>query len=160
MCLPDLENLTFSIPFFFQITYPSVYHVLKKSIQFLFKLGAFYHNLLKMYPIYVYDLGSFVPDENPPIVIPKSRHIIRIPYQCETPGLYIKTKLIRIKGWRMGPLLVLVSPCFRENVVVTCQIGSFLCSLDNLLQKNVIVAFFGNQISKWRSFLHLQGTHH
>ena len=52
----------------------------------------------------------------------------------------------------MGPLLVLVSPCFRENVVVTCKIGSFSCSLDNLLQKNVIVFFFGNQISKWRSF--------
>ena len=28
----------------------------------------------------------------------------------------------------------------------------FLCSLDNLLQKNVIVLFFGNQILKWRSF--------
>ena len=41
----------------------------------------------------------------------------------------------------MGPWLVLVSPCFRENVVATCQIGSFLCSLDNLLQKNVIVFF-------------------
>ena len=52
----------------------------------------------------------------------------------------------------MGPWLVLVSPCFRENVVVTCKIGSFLCSLDNLLQKNIIVLFFGNQISKWRSF--------
>ena len=42
----------------------------------------------------------------------------------------------------MGPLLVLVSSCFRETVVVTCKIGSFLCSLDNLLQKNVIVFFF------------------
>ena len=52
----------------------------------------------------------------------------------------------------MGPWLVLVSPCFRENVVTTCKIGCFLCSLDNLLQKNVIVLFFGNQISKWRSF--------
>ena len=52
----------------------------------------------------------------------------------------------------MGPLLVLVSPCFRENVVATCKIGSFLCSLDNLLQKNVVVLFFGNQISKWCSF--------
>ena len=41
----------------------------------------------------------------------------------------------------MGPLLVPVSPCFRENVVVTCKIGSFLCSLDNLLLKNVIVFF-------------------
>ena len=52
----------------------------------------------------------------------------------------------------MGPWLVLVSPCFRENVVATCKIGSLLCSLDNLLQKNIIVLFFGNQISKWRSF--------
>ena len=52
----------------------------------------------------------------------------------------------------MGPWLVLVSTCFRENVVAACKIGSFLCSLDNLLQKNVIVLFFGNQISKWRSF--------
>ena len=57
-----------------------------------------------------------------------------------------------LKGWWMGPLLVLVSPCFRENVVFTCKIGSFLCSLDNLLHKNVIVFFFGNQISKWCSF--------
>ena len=57
-----------------------------------------------------------------------------------------------IKGCGMGPWLVLVFPCFRENVVATCKIGSFLCSLDNLLQKNVIVLFFGNQISKWLSF--------
>ena len=42
-------------------------------------------------------------------------------------------------GCGMGLWLVLVSPCFRENVVATCKIGSFLCSLDNLLQKNVIV---------------------
>ena len=40
----------------------------------------------------------------------------------------------------MGPWVVLVSPCVRENVVATCKIGSFLCSLDNLLQ-NVIVLF-------------------
>ena len=49
----------------------------------------------------------------------------------------------RLKGCGMGPWLVLVSPCFRENVVATCNIGSFLCSLDNLLvlQKNAIVLF-------------------
>ena len=52
----------------------------------------------------------------------------------------------------MGPWFVLVSPCLRKNVVATCTIGSFLCSLDNLLQKNVIIFSFGNQISKWRSF--------
>ena len=56
------------------------------------------------------------------------------------------------KGCGMGTLFVLVSPCFRENVVVTCKIGSFLCSLNNLLQKKVCCFFFGNQISKWRSF--------
>ena len=61
-------------------------------------------------------------------------------------------KIINFKGCGMGPWLVLVSPCFREHVVATCKIGSFLCSLDNLLQKNVIVLFFGNQISKWRPF--------
>ena len=55
-------------------------------------------------------------------------------------------------GCGMDPWLVLVSPCFRKNVVATCKIGSFLCSLDNLLQKNVIVLFFGNQITKLRSF--------
>ena len=60
--------------------------------------------------------------------------------------------LIRLKECGMGTLFVFVSPCFRENVVVTCKIESFLCSLDNLLQKNVIVLFFGNKISKWRSF--------
>ena len=32
--------------------------------------------------------------------------------------------------------------CFRENVVATCKIGSFLCNFDNLLQKNIIVFFF------------------
>ena len=52
----------------------------------------------------------------------------------------------------MGPWLVLVSPCFKENVVATCKIGPFLCNLDTLLQKNLIVFFFGNQISKWRPF--------
>ena len=46
------------------------------------------------------------------------------------------------KGGEMGQLLVLVSPCFRENVVVHAKLGHFLCSLDNLLQKNVIRFFF------------------
>ena len=57
-----------------------------------------------------------------------------------------------LKGCGMGPWLVLVSPCFREIVVATCKMGSFLCNLNNLLQKHIIVFFFGNQISKWRSF--------
>ena len=64
----------------------------------------------------------------------------------------VKMAKLNIKGCGMGTLFVLVSPCFRENVVVTCKVGSFLCSLDNLLQKNVVVFFFGNQISIWRPF--------
>ena len=59
MCLPDLENLTISIPIFCQIFHPSVYHFRKKSTQFgekhpiWIKLGAFYNNLPKIHPIYV-----------------------------------------------------------------------------------------------------------
>ena len=53
----------------------------------------------------------------------------------------------------MGQWLVLVSPCFRENVVATCLIWSFLCSLDNLLQKNVIVFFWEN---KFQNGAHLK----
>ena len=36
-----------------------------------------------------------------------------------------------IKGRVMGPLLVFLSPCLRENVIVTV----FLCSLDDFLLK-------------------------
>ena len=64
----------------------------------------------------------------------------------------VQPRTHHIKGCGMGPWLVHVSPCFRENVVATCKIGSFLCSFNILLHKNVIVFFFGNQISKWRSF--------
>ena len=67
-------------------------------------------------------------------------------------GLIMLSMNVMLKVCAMGPWFVLVSPCFGENVVAICKIGSFLCSFDNLLQKNVIVLFFGNQISKWRSF--------
>ena len=43
-------------------------------------------------------------------------------------------------GRVMGPLLVLVSPCFRENVI-TCKIVSFLSSLDNFLLENIFFPF-------------------
>ena len=42
----------------------------------------------------------------------------------------------------MGPLLFLVCPCFRKNVIVTRKIVSFLCSLDNFLLKIVFFFFF------------------
>ena len=53
------------------------------------------------------------------------------------------------KGCGMGPWLVLVSPCFRENVVATCKIGSFLCIFT--IQKRSC-SLFWKSISKWRSF--------
>ena len=52
----------------------------------------------------------------------------------------------------MGPWLVLVSPCFRENVVATCKIGSFLCTKNAFTSEKRNCSLFGNQISKWRSF--------
>ena len=64
--------------------------------------------------------------------------------------------LFILKGCGMGPLHVL---CFKENVVVTCKIESLLCSFDNLLQKNLIVFFFLNQIPKWRSLEERAGTY-
>ena len=48
----------------------------------------------------------------------------------------------KFKGCGMGRWLVLVSPCFRKTVDATCKIGSFMCSLDNLLRKNVLVLYF------------------
>ena len=41
----------------------------------------------------------------------------------------------------MDPLLVLFSPCFSENVNITCKIVSFLCSLDNFLLKMQLFSF-------------------
>ena len=73
--------------------------------------------------------------------------LLRLKWIYEVYRILIMYMYMYSKGCGMGTLFVLVSPCF-----VTCKIGSFLCNLDNLLQKNVIVFFFGNQISKWHSF--------
>ena len=63
----------------------------------------------------------------------------------------VLTKPIKGVEWVHG--LFLFPLIFWENVVTTCKIRPFLCSLDNLLRKYVIVLkFFGNQISKWHSF--------
>ena len=67
---------------------------------------------------------------------------------------------LRAPKWpgQMGPLFVLVCPCFRESVIVTRKIVSFLCvcRLDNILLKNVIYFLFflikfqnGAHLKKW-----------
>ena len=76
-------------------------------------------------------------------------HGMNLLYWSESKSYYLLA-CVFINGWGMGPLVVLVSPCFRENVVVTCKLG-IIC-LDNLLQKNVLIFFFENQVSKRRSF--------
>ena len=58
-------------------------------------------------------------------------------------------KCLRGVEWVHGLFLF---PLVLGKMKLPCKIGSFLCTLDNLLQKNVIVLFFGNQMSKWRSF--------
>ena len=111
-------------------------------------------------PSFVTWLTNFQSD----IITPKDFFVCFLLYTILGNGVPMVTKLVLekhavcnkngisfVKGCGMGPWLVLVSPCFRKNVVATCKIGSFLCSLDNLLQKNAIVLFFGNQMSKWRS---------
>ena len=52
MCLLGLKNWTCSIPIFRTITHPSVYAIFERTLNFA-QNGAFYHNLLKIHPIYV-----------------------------------------------------------------------------------------------------------
>ena len=94
MCLPDLENLTISIPILCQIYHPLVYHFLKEKHPILIKLGAFYNNLPKMHPVFVIWAPLSVMKTHRSLYqisrksAPKSRHI-RIPCQCENPpGLF------------------------------------------------------------------------
>ena len=49
-------------------------------------------------------------------------------------GSMVTLKYMFARPWQKRHI-DLNSPCFGENVVATCKIGSFLCSLDNLLQK-------------------------
>ena len=91
MCLPDLENLTISIPIFCQNFPPISIPFSEKKHPIWIKLGAFYNNLPKIHPIYVIWAPSSLM-ENPPIAIPnfakrcpKRQAHIRIPCQCENP---------------------------------------------------------------------------
>ena len=90
MCLPNLENWTFTIPIFRPITHPSVYLFRWKSTQFCSNLVLL--TIICSKYTQVFNLGSFVSDENPPIAIPnfvkkrsKRQAYLRIPSQCENP---------------------------------------------------------------------------
>ena len=88
---------------------------------------------------YIFFFGNFVTED--------LHFCVKSHFSPQDPYIFASSNALNGCG-----MLVLVSPCFRENVVVTCKIGSFLCSLDTLLHKNIIAFFFENQISKWRSF--------
>ena len=88
MCLPDLENLIFSIPIFCLISQPSVYHFQKTIIQF-WPNWVLFTIICPKYTQF-YNLGSFNSDENPLIAVPdfakkrpKRQAHIRIP--CHIP---------------------------------------------------------------------------
>ena len=91
MCLPDLENLTISIPIFCQISHPSVYHFRKKEHPIWIKLGAFYNNLPKIHPIYVIWAPSFLMKTPRSLYqisrkgAPKGRHIYVYHVNVRTP---------------------------------------------------------------------------
>ena len=100
MWVPDLENLTFSIPIFCLISHPSVYYFWKKSTQF-WPMGAFYNYLPKIHPICVIWA--------PPSPMKTSRSLYQIlrksapkgwhiPCQCENPHPRVKCMLSYICG--------------------------------------------------------------
>ena len=61
MCLPDFKIPIFAIPNFVPIYHPSIFQICtKKNHQIFLKLGAFYHHLLKIHPIYVNCVPSSV----------------------------------------------------------------------------------------------------
>ena len=72
MWLPDIENLTFSIPIFCRISHPSVNRFSKEKHPILTKLGALYNNLPKIHPIYVIWAPS-APINPPPSLYQISR---------------------------------------------------------------------------------------
>ena len=92
ICLPDLENLTFSIPIFCPISHPSVYHLRKTSTQFWPNWVLFTKNCPKYTQFMWFGILRLWWKEPPPITIPnfakkhpKRQEHIRKPCQCETP---------------------------------------------------------------------------
>ena len=63
-----LKNLTFGIPIFCRINHPSNIPFSIEKHPIFPKLGAFYHNLLKIHPIFQFGLLRLLL-ENPPIGI-------------------------------------------------------------------------------------------
>ena len=74
MCLPNLQNLTLSIPMFCLISHPSVYHFWKKSTQFW---PNWVHFTIYPNTPNLFNLGSFIADENPRSLYQNN---FRIPY--------------------------------------------------------------------------------
>ena len=112
MCLPDFEILTFfgAIPNFVPIYHSSIYQFWTKKHPILLKLDAFYHHMLKIHPIYVNWVFSYMMKttwslyQNPRKSAPKrqAHRPIRIPCQREYPGGPIGVLSSREKKWHIA----------------------------------------------------------
>ena len=63
----------------------------------------------------------------------------------------IRSPKERLRVWN-GSTPCSCFPLFKGKCSCHMQNWVFLCNLGNLLEENIIVFFFGNQNSKWRSF--------
>ena len=59
----------------------------------------------------------------PPFPLSPFGYVLVYSHAVYSGGYSINSIVLHVKGCGMGPWLVLVSPCFRENVVATCKIG-------------------------------------
>ena len=104
--LPDLENLTISIPIFCLISHPSIYHFRKKSTQF-WPNWVLLQYLAQNTPN-LCNSGSFISDETPQSLyqilrksVPKGRHIYVYYVNVRTPpGNNVKAQFNHI-WWQL-----------------------------------------------------------
>ena len=96
MCLPDLENLTFSIPIFCLISHPSVYHFRKEAPNFD-QIGCFLQWFAQYTPSFI-RFGFPCLWWKPLIAIPnfvkkcpkrQAHNMHHIPCQCENPPCHL-----------------------------------------------------------------------
>ena len=91
MCLPDLKNLTISIPIFLPNFPPISIPFSEEKHPIWIKLGAFYNNLPKIHPIYVIWAPSSLMKTPRSLYqisrkgAPKSRHIYVYHVNVRTP---------------------------------------------------------------------------
>ena len=106
MCLPDFENLTFSLPIFAQFP-TNPYTISERKAPNFDKLGAFYNNLPKIHPVYVIWAPSSLMKTLWSLYqiswksAPKGRHIYVYHVNVRTPRLRCRCTVTGIHATRM-----------------------------------------------------------